>query len=321
MFKRLLVPLDGSDFAEQALPRAGAIARKSNATVHLLLAHVRIPYAGYEDVPWFGEQTSDEREYLARVASGPALSSLNVTWTVLKGDPVETICREAAEGDTDLIVMASHGRTGLSRTWIGSVAHGVIRKSGVPVLLVRPAEHKPGRADESSGIRRILMTIDGSSLSEEIIPVAMEIARSEGASVTVVRVVEPVMSMPPITSMPLAFSPGAYDDNITSNLVAAAGREMQLIAQSLKKVASVVETRVIVAQSAARAILDIAKSENADVIAMATHGRGASRLLLGSVADKVLRGSDAMMLLQCPSARRINGLVQHAPNGFNVRSA
>ena len=320
MFKKLLVPLDGSDFAEQALSRAAAIARKSDAVIHLLLAHVRIPYAGYQDVPWFGEQAGDEREYLARIANGPALSSLNVTWTVLKGDPVETICRVAAESDTDLIVMASHGRTGLSRTWIGSVAHGVIRRSGVPVLLVRPAENEPGRVDESSGIRRILVTLDGSSLSEEIIPAAMEMARCEGASVTAVRIVEPVMWMPPITSMPLAFSPGAYDEDITSNLVAAAGREMQLVAQSLKKVASGVETRVIVAESAARAILDIAKSDQADVIAMATHGRGASRLLLGSVADKVLRGSDAMMLLQCPSARRMNGLAHYAADGIHVGS-
>jgi nucleotide-binding universal stress UspA family protein len=215
--------------------------------------------------------------------------------------------------------MASHGRTGLSRTWIGSVAHGVIRKSGVPVLLVRPAEHEP--AGTSPAIRRILITTDGSALSEEILPAAMELARCEGASVTAVRVVEPVMWMPPITSMPLAFSPGAYDEDITSNLVAAAGREMQVIAQSLKKVVNEVETRVIVAESAARAILEVAESDHADLIAIATHGRGASRLLLGSVADKVLRGSDAMMLLQCPSARRLNGLTHYETDTLEVRPA
>lgn len=321
MFKKVLVPLDGSLFAEQALSKAAIIARKLEAAVHLVLVHPRIPYAGFEDVPWYTEDSAGEREYLASIAAGSSLSSLAVTSTVLRGDPAPTICTEARESGSDLIVMASHGRTGLSRTWIGSVAHDVIRHSGVPVLLVRPSEQEQTPAEESGKIQRILVTLDGSDLSEEIIPAAAELARCHGASIIALRVVQPVAWMPPITSLPLAFSPGAYDEDLTKNLVAAAERDLQIATRELEKDATIIETSVIVAESTAHAILEMAKANRADVIAMATHGRGASRVFLGSVTDKVLRGSEAMMLLQCPSSRRMEGLTRESPENAEVRSA
>ena len=300
MFKKVLVPLDRSLFAEQALAEATNVASRSHAAIHLVLVHQPVPFAGFEDVPWYADEAAAEADYLERIASQRVGSGVPVTSTIVKGDPAEMICGEAARNGCDLIVMTSHGRTGFNRFWLGSVANAVIRHSPVPVLLIRSADDADTKEKPAQHIEKILVTLDGSPLAEAIMESASELARCHGAAVTLVRVVQPVPFMPPATSLPLAFSPFVYNEDLTKDLVRAAEGELEAVRNHFKDIVTDIDTRVITAGSVAPAILDFAESNRADLIAMSTHGRGASRMLFGSVADKILRGSALPMLVRSP---------------------
>jgi nucleotide-binding universal stress UspA family protein len=318
MFRKLLVPLDRSPFAEQAIVEAGEIARRSSAAIRLLLVHQPVPYAGFEDVPWFAELADAESEYLSTMAAGLQVHDIPVTTALLKGDPAERICEEAIESESDVIVMSTHGRTGFSRMWMGSVAHNVVRHSGLPVILVRPGSEGSQVAETSAEIRRILVTLDDSTIAREILPAATELARCHGASMLVLRVVSPVSWVPPMTNMPFAASPPLYDEALTQNLIGSAEKDMEMVKKQLENAIGDVTTKVIVDVSVAHAILKFADDHHVDLIAMSTHGRGASRLFLGSVADKVLRGAHTPMLLQCPSSIRTDGFVVDAAHAAGV---
>jgi nucleotide-binding universal stress UspA family protein len=297
MFRKLLVPLDSSQFAEQALARAVEIARDSGAAIHLVLVHQAIPYGGFSDIPWSGELADAEAKYLHGMGDQLAAKQIVVTAAALEGNPVEMICREAVRTDCDLIVMASHGRTGLSRFWLGSVSSGVIRNSTVPVFLARPSE----KTHENIRLNRILVTLDGSSVSKEIIPFAVNLAQCNHASLTLLRVVQPVAWVSPLTGIPFAYPPMVHDEELTKNVVANAEDEIANVKQCLQKQGHAVDTHVEVAEKVAQAIADYVKAHNIDLVAMSTHGRGASRLFLGSVTDKVLRSVDVPMLLHRPT--------------------
>jgi len=310
MFRKLLVPLDSSQFAEQALARAVGIARDSGAAIHVVLVHQPMAYGGFTDVPWSGDVADAERKYLQGIVDQLAPKQVVVTSAVVEGNPVDAICREAVSTGTDLIVMASHGRTGLSRFWVGSVAAGVIRNSTAPVLLVRPAKEKHDKV-ERVYLRNILVTLDSSAESEEIIPFALDLAQSERGSLTLLRVVQPVVWISPTTGIPFAYSPMVYDEELTKNVVASAEGEIANTKQRLQGLGYAVDTHVEVSEKVAQAIADFVKAHNIDLVAMSTHGRGASRLFLGSVADKVLRSVDVPMLLHRPVAPAARGNAHH----------
>src|SRR5512132_1853966 len=141
MFKKLLVPLDRSPLAEQAIGQAAAIARASQADIDLALVHQPFPFNGFADAPWSADAWAEEQHYLESIAAELSSgSSVPVTYAALKGEPVEMICQRIRDVHADLVVMTSHGRTGLSRSWLGSIADGVLRHSTVPVLMLRAIE-------------------------------------------------------------------------------------------------------------------------------------------------------------------------------------
>src|SRR5512142_1287847 len=110
MFRKLLVPLDRSPLAEQAVGPAAAIARAFHAAIDLVLVHQPLPFAGFNDEPWNAEQWSDEEKYLEWIA-GELITgaSVAVTYAVVRGEAVDSICKQAWDVDADLIVMTSHG--------------------------------------------------------------------------------------------------------------------------------------------------------------------------------------------------------------------
>jgi nucleotide-binding universal stress UspA family protein len=109
----------------------------------------------------------------------------------MRGGVVEMICQRAHDVDADLIVMTSHGRTGLSRMWLGSVADGVIRRSSVPVLLLRPVENE-NRHAAAHVFKKILVPLDGSAVGADALPPAQALAHLSGARLVLLRVVQPV---------------------------------------------------------------------------------------------------------------------------------
>lgn len=293
MFARLLVPLDHSELAEQALGPAAAIARASRAShaeIDLLLVHQPMPFAGFDDAPWNAGVAQSESKYLASIAAELGTGAdVTTTYAVVRGEPVDTIDERAREKKADLIVMTSHGRTGVSRAWMGSVADGVLRRSAVPVLMLRAAAGAPAPRAPVRLFRTMLVTLDGSPRAREILPAAASLAACSDARVLVLKVVPPV---------PMA---GARDDAATKRLVDEATAELDEAALALKGAGIArVEPHVVVADHLARAILDFATRNSVDAIAMATNGRGASRLFVGSVADKVLRATALPMLMLRP---------------------
>lgn len=302
MFRKLLVPLDRSALAEQAVGQAAAIARASHAAIDLVLVHQPLPFAGFNDEPWNAEQWGDEEKYLEWIAGELASGAgVPVAHAVIRGEAVDSICKQAWEVDADLIVMTSHGRTGLSRAWLGSIADGVLRHSAVPVLMLRPIESKSDRLAAHKLFKHVLVPLDGSALANDILSSASSLARCTGARLTVLRVVQPVPLMTVDVDMAFAYPPFVQDDDATAHLVEEAKQQLDEVSRRLAEETGIkVEAHVVVAAHIAQAILDFASGHAVDVITMSTHGRGASRFLLGSVADKVLRASGLPMLLHRP---------------------
>ena len=223
---------------------------------------------------------------------------------VLNGEPADHIRLRALDVDADLIVMTTHGRTGISRFWLGSVADAVVRHSPVPVLLLRPAKSARGRTAARHPFKRILVTLDGSALAADALGPAIDLAQATGATLVLLRVVLPAPLMTAYDpATPFAYQPMIVDEAATAGLAADAKRDVEALASRLHDETGLdVSADVVVDARVAEAIVHFAATHDVDVIAMTTHGRGATRWLLGSVADKVLRSSGLPVLLRRPSA-------------------
>lgn len=280
---RILVPLDESDLAEQALPWAAALARATGADVHLISVWTldeRVWLrAGIDPGEGNARITDALGQYLERVARHPALEGLTVTYETRIGNVVEQIVFVASEEDTRLVALTSHGRGGLKRWIQGSVADELVRTINLPVLVVRPG-------DRPAQFRRMLVTLDGSDISERALPVAREVAKATGAELHLLRVVNPVADV-----AWTGIGPAPDLGEITRQFAEAAQAYLEQIATRDEKW-DVLYGRPL------DAILQYAEEHECDVIAMGTHGRGGiTRLALGSTTDAVMRASDRPVLV------------------------
>lgn len=307
MYRQLLVPLDGSAFAEQALPLAGAILRRNEATLTLVRVHRPIVYDTELGAPrWDIDQRDLESEYLARVAARMHEAfGVAVSTALLEEPVVGAICAYAADRAADLVIMSTHGRTGFSRAWMGSVADGVVRQAAVPVLLLRPDDESsvwdlPDNADRQ--FERLLLPLDGSRLSEAIVGHTVRLARAFESEIVLLRVIEPVVTSAPEYPISYPVPVTLIDGKATDQVMDAARAYLSGKAAHLRHLHGLrVTVDVKLYEHAAPAIIDAAKAHDADLIAMSTHGRGASRLFVGSVADKVIRGGPRAVLLYRPN--------------------
>jgi nucleotide-binding universal stress UspA family protein len=301
MYRSILVPLDGSAFGEQALPLALNIARLAKASLRLVHVHVPLPpvYAG--GISAFETNMDVEarergREYLQKVSRSLG-SEVSVTTDVVEGPIADSLIEQAAATGCDLLVMTTHGRGGLSRFWLGSVADQLVRSSPVPLLLRRPRE-KTGQDGDEKLPQKILIPLDGSPLAEKIIEPAQALGSLVDATYTLLRVIDPLQT----SGYDMAgFAISGLDPTLQEQLRADAQQYLERVAQRLAGGTGRVATRVLVHSQPASAILDAAREDGMDLIALATHGRGGvRRLLLGSVADKVLRENQGAMLVLRP---------------------
>ena len=298
MFRKILVPLDGSELAERALEPASALARLVNG--ELLLMAVAVPEIivaeyGTVNVYHLGQALDRSHHellgYLQSVQQSIADSRCTVRVAVKDGDPASAIVDIVVEESTDLIVMSTHGRSGFTRWMMGSITTKVLHKAPCPVLAVRSAEP----------ISRVLITLDGSELAEQALEPGFEVAKRLGAQVTLLTVqVESEIDFAGIKQL----------EQVEKGL---GKREQQRIyerdEQYLKNIADHYEainglkTQISVADGpVAQAILHFADEWGADLIVMATHGRtGLRRWVYGSVTDKILGGAHcAMMIIRPP---------------------
>lgn len=309
MATSMLVPLDGSKFAEQALPAALELARRMGARLHLVRAHEFPLVPAYPegmiafDPEWDRAVRGEEEEYLRSVANRCMEAGVSARTDLLDGPAANALAGYAQEMGVDLIVMTTHGRGGISRAWVGSVADALVRRSSVPVLLLRPRDD--GKVVEGAlAPRHVLIPLDGSRLSTGILDPAIGLGAMSKARYTLLRVGVPV----PLPGRPLGVSGLATAvPGTTAQAVLEAEEELkaglETLAQPLRARGLEVDTAVVMHTVPAIAILDWAAQNAVDLIALATHGRGGwSRVALGSVADKVMRGTQLPVLLYRPPA-------------------
>lgn len=312
MIRSILVPADGSSLSECAIPVACAIARRQQrASVEVVSVYagpldvLRGPGAPVRDPRYDADLAAGARSYVATLAERLAREApdLSTCATALEGPPAPTIVTRVREAPHDLVVMTTHGRSGASRLWLGSVADRVVRQCPVPVLLLRdvsaatPSERDPMWSD-------VVVPVDTDGASELLVSEAMALAGA-GATLHLLHVVVPLRLLPLPSSFALAAAeaPTQLPADILGASRDAAQQHLSQMADTLRATGLQVRTYVRIHPNPAEAILDLAYEVHARLIAMATHGRhGPGRLLLGSVTDKVIRGATVPVLVRAPAA-------------------
>ncbi|HWP23868.1 MAG TPA: universal stress protein [Candidatus Binatia bacterium] len=306
MFNQVLVPLDGSVVAEQALPFASALARGLHLPVQLLsvvdLSETIAAAEPTRGVAETIEEATRKREaYLKEIARN--LEDLPTSWVVERGSAVEGIIENAAKTPGALIAMATHGRSGVKRWLLGSVAEKVLRGSSNPLLLVRAAENRRGG---ELPLRCLIVPLDGSELAETILPIATHVASSLGIELVLARACE----IPATAYYRSEDFQGAeaFIPSYEEMLAAATEEARSYLENKLEELRRQGITRarsVMLHGSAAEEIIELGRSTEGSLIAICTHGRsGVMRWILGSVASKVLQGATHPLLVVRPTASR-----------------
>jgi nucleotide-binding universal stress UspA family protein len=299
MATRILVPLDGSSLAEQALPCAVVLARGLGAELVLLRA-IWIPPDILELVD---ESTAElkmimaqlEREaynYLRRLVEPLRDADLSTRSAVRRGEAAAVILDYVERAHIDQIVMATHGYTGIKRWTHGSVAERVLQAARAPLLLVRAREQNQA-ADWRQPVqcRRILVPLDGSPVAEQILPSVISVAQAMSGELILFQVPIAHVSgwMTGEWYLPIQGALDTAEEDAQAYLSTVAGR---LKAQGLD-----VATATAIGP-VADCIVEYAEVNHVDLVAMCTHGRtGLARWALGSVADRVLRAGGKPILL------------------------
>ena len=279
--RKILVPLDGSKLSDRILDQVRRILVREDAEVRLLTV---MPPAGYEPSPAERRTVAQIQSHLADHREALVAQGATVTTAALVyGDAAEKILDYAGKYRPSLIAMSTHGRTGIKRWTRGSVAERVLRHSPFPLLLWNPFH--PGRTDGQGGrISTILVPLDGSQRAARILPLVREMALDFSARVVLLHVTE---LYPTVGDVPVLLPPPSP---------AQIARQMAPFRKSLRGVSVRIRSEL---GTPAGSILETAKREKADLIAMATHGRsGVSRWAFGSVAEQVLRHCPYPLLMQ-----------------------
>ncbi len=288
MYQHILVTLDGSPLAEQALPYAAKLAKSLGAHLTLLRA---VPATATGAAASTDAETPAQAEAYLQSVRTRAAEAGSVETVVASGVPARVIVDAAKQRHADLIVLATHGRSGLGRWIYGSVADQVMRESPVPVVVVPATAPFAWPGDRAP---RILVPLDGSDLARAALGPASELAGALHADLILVDVVEPHAT--------------AFVDPTATALIdptpelEAAKAYLTQVAADLRAKGRVVEISDAFGFSAS-GIVDTAEEKHADLIVMASHGSaGLTRLVLGSVATGVIQRSHVPVVIIRPPA-------------------
>ncbi len=306
MQRSILVPLDGSPTSEDALPMAAALARRRQWSIELLLVREPVASPGTIHGPTAEIRARDAAERAAAqhyldgiVAHLLSQGVPSARGMVVDGEVVSTIRTRAEHSGAGLIAMCTHGRGGWSRFWLGSVAQELIRRVHYPLLLTRPHGQDEGQAapPPSDGPVHVLVTLDGSVFAEQALDVAMQLFGAHETEYTLLRIVRPGSVAHGVQS----FAPLGEEDDVAQ--LAEAERYLTRVVEGLRAADTALSIKpvAIVRQHVAVGIAEYANEMQVDAIAIATHARsGMPRLIVGSVADKVLRATPIPVLMYRP---------------------
>jgi nucleotide-binding universal stress UspA family protein len=295
VYKRILIPLDGSTTAEQVLPYGRTLARGLKIPIDLLaVIDVRALLTSVSQARIVDrlllEETHKSDNYLTRVAK--QLPGIHVERAVEQGIAAETIVDKAAKDQSSLIAMATHGRSGLNRWLIGSVAEKVLRATTNPLLLVRATPE--GRSDGDASLKSLVVPLDGSELAEVALSSATYLAKKLAVEIYLLRA---------YTNPYGAFAVGAGPYAVNVDQLMAGLRDetrsyLEANMTALRKQGIEEISYLLQEGSAAEEIVAVAKETADSLIVMSSHGRtGVKRWVLGSVAETVVRHASNPVLL------------------------
>lgn len=277
MIERVLVALDGSEDSEAALSGVRPLLRRRSPEVVLVRVALRPPADLHYSVDSSG-LVAEADGYLAKVETDLRSDGFRARRLVTVGVPAESILEAAERERADLLALATHGRSGLARAVLGSVAESVVRHTTKPVWLTRSGVEEPIREN----VRTILAPLDGSLHSEQAIPVLVDLGRTFDARLVLYH----------------AFPPRPNRS------------ELEVPTQPLEPARRLLEAAGVAAEcdfgegDAAERTLQAAHDVEADLIVVATHGRtGIRRLVLGSVAERILRRAAVPVVVVRPAEK------------------
>lgn len=306
MMQSIVVPLDGSALAWQAVPVAARIARASGCTLHLVRVVV-LPL----DAVWLGanpaqrfasiehEAFAEATSYLEQLTRSKELQGLRVTTHVLRNNPAAEILAVAQQQHATLIVLCSHGETGLKRWILGSVALKVARQSSVPVLILRPeAVGTTASLTSPAHPVRVLVPLDGSLIAEEALEPAITLTQSLSAPAPGALHLTSVLPFYQAEDhMLLVKTVQNYLASVERRLQQCMGKEGLLLTSSLLLHVDVAFALIELAETGKGAEY-IPNFTGCDVIAMASHGWGSvQRWMLGSITERVLTATKLPLLI------------------------
>jgi nucleotide-binding universal stress UspA family protein len=318
MYRRIAVPVDGTATSQQAILWAATIARRAQCPIELV--HVAFPPAAGTELYAATVIQPKDAEAIRHLAQrdlqalADHITSTGVTAnaTVVTGELPDALSDQLERSDSDLVVMTTHDPNRIERLLIGSVAESVVRHVHIPILLVPQTESATTPPTAVRGIQKLLIPLDGSSFGNAILPHATALASLLSTEVTLVAVMQPILALA-ATAADVAGPSGAviplnvHEDDPEARQTEVAKRALEDTAASLRSRGLAVRTEVLVDGQPARAIVDYARRNGLDAIAMTTHGRGAlKRIVAGSVSQRVLRTSHLPMLMYRPSDQAVS---------------
>jgi nucleotide-binding universal stress UspA family protein len=289
VFDNIIVPLDGSSNAEIVLPYVAAIGSSFGSEIMLVTATE--------------SATSDEslfsKEYLKHVSEGlkaiiQQRQNLVISTDVITGKPADVILKLANRKKANLIIIAAHGASGGDQQLTGSIATKILSGSDTPVLLIKTKEGDATTPEDL--IKRILVPLDGSHISEISLKIVEPLATRFNAEIILFQSVEPMRYISSFETMvPNIVLPS--DDEIKQS----AAKYLSEIQTRLKQ-RGITVSSAIIASSPAEAIIDYADSGNISVVAMTTHGfSGIKRWVFGSTTNKVMQaGRKPLLMIPIP---------------------
>jgi len=295
MLNKILIPLDGSQLAERALVPGLELAQRAEASLLILRSLVAqqflVPDAyilgGYSTI--WPEQSleaarKDATRYLKSIQERVTSTGGLVQVEIQEGEAAEIIVQKARSAAADLIVMSSHGYSGLARWMLGSVAERVLHAAACPVLVVR----------SSQPIHHLLIPLDGSKLSEQVLRPALELAELLQCKATLIRAIRPITTA---EVEDLENYERGFGRSFEEELHYSAADYLRSVVKAYDHKSLEIQT-IVMHGSPAQSILDYAELHDVDVIAMSTHGRtGLQRWVYGSVTEKILHTAGACSML------------------------
>jgi nucleotide-binding universal stress UspA family protein len=305
MYKTIMVPTDCSGFDREAIRVALRLAESSNAKVHLVRVSASTSLLGLAAAgdglalaagALQQELDTELAELYAVAAECRNSTTAEVTSSLEQGPVADALAGYANRHHVDLIVISTHGRRGFARLSLGSVTDSLVRLTTIPVLVVKPPRSylNPQVADS---FKRIVVPLDGSALAEQVLPRVATLAEMEGAELTLLYILKPhSYSQEQIQDLMLPW----WEKDIAS-----AEAYLFPIAAKLRRQGFAVSSDIVIGENVAEKIAEFARCEKADLIAIATHGRGGiSRLIYGSVTDELMQSARVSVFVLHPAVKQ-----------------